>query len=59
MERPNLGKSLVHAELNKLPDTSFAWPNNSSYPMVTSAVTTHDKHRVGEHDYDVAAHYMM
>ena len=40
MERPNMGKSLVSAELNKLPDTSFALPHNSSYPMVTFAVTT-------------------
>ena len=40
MERPNLGKSFVLAKLNQLPDTSFALPNNSSYPMVTSAVTT-------------------
>ena len=39
MERPNLGKFLVSPERDVHPYTRTSLPPNSSYPMVTSAVT--------------------
>ena len=38
MERPNLGKPLSPAMLNKHPDTRVALPKSLSYPQVASAV---------------------